>query len=275
MAVEIGKEYESRNCGKFKVLSKSKYRKSSKAYYDIEFLFTGYKTSTRYDTVETGQVYDPFYPNIHGVGYIGAPIGSDIDLSMRSRWSGMLDRCYNPQCKYYYRYGGAGITVCERWLCYVNYVEDVKLLPGYQDMIDNPHIKYHLDKDILQQGVPTNQKVYSPETCMWVPAAENSYQVAIDHFDERNNKYFNVEEHYNAYNVKIEVNGNLRRIGRYKDPEVAANGANHARRRYGLPILNTNVPYISPEVVNALNIRTNRSPMVNVIKKEMVKIINK
>ncbi len=194
---------------------------------------------------------------------------------MRGRWERMLDRCYNPNSKYYYAYGGIGVAVCDRWKCYINFVTDCKELPGYNDMINNPHIKYHLDKDILQQGIPSNQKVYSPETCMFVPAAENSYQVAIDHFNERGNNYFNVEKHYNAYNVKLQINGVIRRIGRYKDPIIAANAANHARRIYGLPILNINIPYVSPEEVNALNIRMNKPAMVDIIQKEMVKIINK
>jgi hypothetical protein len=274
MAVEIGKTYQSRNCGEFVVIGKAEKQKGSKkTYYHVKFSYTGYETTTRYDTIESGQVNDPFYPNKHGVGYIGVPNGSDIDLSMRDRWDRMLSRCYNIDDAHYIFYGGAGVTVCERWLCYVNFVEDCKTLPGYKEMVNNPHIKYHLDKDILQQGIPVNQKVYSPETCMFVPACQNSYQVAIDHFDERGNKYFNVEEHYNAYNVKIEVDGLLRRIGRYKDPIVAANAANHARHRYGLPILNTDVPYIPPEIVNSLNIRTVRNDMVR--KNEMVKIINK
>ena len=109
---------------------------------------------------------------------------------------------------------------------------------------------------------------------MFVLAYENSYQVAIDHHNERNNKYFNVEPHYGAYNVKLEVNGILHRIGRYKDQDMAANHANEFRRFHGLPILNTNVPYIPPEVFNAYNIRK-LPEMCSIVKKEMVKIVNK
>lgn len=262
--IKIGKIYNSKNCGKFKVISKGEF-KGAKPYYNIKFLQTGYETSTRYDTIKTGQVYDPYYPTVYNIGYIGEAKDNNIDLSMRGRWERLLDRCYNVSSPYYHVYGGAGITVCERWLCYTNFVEDCKQLPGYEDMINNPHIKYHLDKDILQQGIPVNQKVYSPTTCMFVPASENSYQVAIDHYNNHNNEYYNVSNHYNAYNVILQINGIIHRIGRYKDPIIAANAANHARTRYGLPILNINVPYISPEEVNSQNIRK---------LTEMVKIIN-
>lgn len=30
-------------------------------------------------------------------------------------WRGIIDRCFNPSHKYYARYGGRGITMCDRW----------------------------------------------------------------------------------------------------------------------------------------------------------------
>jgi hypothetical protein len=40
-------------------------------------------------------------------------------------WRAMVRRCNNPQDKDYKRYGGVGITVCDRWLSYVNFVADM------------------------------------------------------------------------------------------------------------------------------------------------------
>lgn len=44
-------------------------------------------------------------------------------------WHGMLDRCRNENCKDYPRYGGRGIKVCERWLVFANFLEDMGEAP--------------------------------------------------------------------------------------------------------------------------------------------------
>jgi len=40
-------------------------------------------------------------------------------------WSTMLQRCNNPRDVYYARYGGAGITICEEWLKFESFLEDM------------------------------------------------------------------------------------------------------------------------------------------------------
>ena len=41
------------------------------------------------------------------MGYFGTPL--------HNVWRHMLDRCRNPNNKFYERYGGRGITVCKAW----------------------------------------------------------------------------------------------------------------------------------------------------------------
>lgn len=40
-------------------------------------------------------------------------------------WDGMKQRCLNPKATGYKRYGGAGVTVCERWLKFENFLADM------------------------------------------------------------------------------------------------------------------------------------------------------
>lgn len=64
----------------------------------------------------------------------------------------MKQRCYWPKNAYYDRYGGRGITVCERWLnSFTNFIED---------MGPKPSIELELDRK-------DNNGNYEPDNCRW------------------------------------------------------------------------------------------------------------
>lgn len=54
-------------------------------------------------------------------------------------WEGLKNRCRNPRNRAYKYYGGRGITVCERWLDFDNFLRDMGLPPkeGSLDRINN------------------------------------------------------------------------------------------------------------------------------------------
>ncbi len=56
-----------------------------------------------------------------------------------STWASMIQRCTNENKKEFHRYGARGITVCDRWLTFANFLADMGEKPAGMtlDRIDN------------------------------------------------------------------------------------------------------------------------------------------
>lgn len=74
-------------------------------------------------------------------------------------WRGMIQRCTNSNNTAYDRYGGAGITVCDRWL---NSFEAF-----YTDMGPRPGPEYSVERRDGKRG-------YEPSNCYWATPQQQS-----------------------------------------------------------------------------------------------------
>ena len=119
--------------------------------------------------IKNGRVKNPLFPSVFGVGFIGEgkyKVSESGKLTKAySFWSGMFERCYRPGFwESHPTY--MGCTVCDEWHNYQNFAkwfEDNYYEVEGEDM--------HLDKDILVK----NNKIYSPDTCVFVPKSINLF----------------------------------------------------------------------------------------------------
>jgi hypothetical protein len=74
-------------------------------------------------------------------------------------WRSMISRCFRTTDVAYARYGGRGITVCERWVSsFGNFLDDMGPKPSQRPFIDR------IDND----------GNYEPSNCRWVTPGESA-----------------------------------------------------------------------------------------------------
>lgn len=213
-----GKTFETNSYGKLEVLEDS-----GGGAVLVRFLDTGYTRTARLGDVKRGKVKDLMRKNLHGI----ACLGSNIEkFSKEDRHKGyhiyrwMLERCYVESCGSYSRYGGRGVTVCEDWLRFDNFL--TWFLLNYRE-------GFHLEKDILS---PKGYPMYSPSTCCFVPREINGFFSSTNtlrgefplgvYKDEKSGKF-----------VAIMRNGGKERVrlGTHETPDAAFSAYKEAKEK--------------------------------------------
>lgn len=161
----IGNILSSRRYGDFEIIELNGSR-----FNKIRFVATGRVYTKQRRAILTGEVADPYYPRVCGVGWLG--IGkwksrvNGISTVHYKAWRAMLNRCYSKNYHARDRYDKTVNSVCSEWLDYQNFAEWYD-----KEMNKLPEGVYELDKD-LKGG-----KVYSPKNCILLPHRLNTAMI--------------------------------------------------------------------------------------------------
>ena len=79
---------------------------------------------------------------------------------LRAIRKAMIDRCYNPNNRFYKNYGARGITVCEEWLNSLEKFHEWALQNGWVKGLSIDRID--------------NDGNYEPKNCHWITVSQNS-----------------------------------------------------------------------------------------------------
>ena len=110
----------------------------------------------------------------------------DIHKRLYKIWQNMRSRCQYPSARYYYMYGGAGITVCPEWENYETF-RHWALTNGYDDNLSIDRID--------------GTKNYTPDNCRWVTMKQQQRNKRTNHKITLGNKTQSVTEWCEDLNI--------------------------------------------------------------------------
>lgn len=175
----------------------------------IKFIKSGHiKSNIKYSDLKKGKVKNPYHPSVYGIGYFGVGKYSSQKNGKHTNhyktWTSILERCYSLRFKdnsstY------LGCSVAEDWYNFQNFAEWYE-----KNYNSNTMQGWHLDKDILFKG----NKIYSPETCCFVPASINILFVRGE--SHRGKYLIGVYKNRNNYTAYIHRGGRKVTMGTYE-----------------------------------------------------------
>lgn len=162
--IKTGDIFETKEGYKIKVIeiiSQSKIK--------IKFLDKyGHETFSSAVDIRKLTTRNPYHPSVHGFGYRGVgnykvSIGG-VHTNEYKIWKGIMYRIFSGENKTY-----KNVSVCEEWLNFQNFAKWYD--ENYPKHIND--IKFEIDKDLKQYSF--DFKIYSPETCVWLPKRINIF----------------------------------------------------------------------------------------------------
>ena len=204
-------------------LNMSIVRFNNSSDIDVQFEDGHVVEGCRLYSVQCGEIKNPYYPSVCGVGYMG--VGKYIagENNRRTReysvWIGMLTRCYSEEHQKIHK-TYRGCTVAREWHNFQNFADWYNR--EYYDIGESLDI----DKDFKNKG----NKIYSPENCLIVPSRINNI---ARHIKSKNYKYpIGVSKRDNGFEARMSIGSRKVSAGTYDTPEEAFQAYKQAKEAY-------------------------------------------
>lgn len=130
-------------------------------------------------------------------------------------WRSMRTRCLCQNNPAYSSYGGRGITICERWMDFENFFEDMKECP----------------KGLSIERID-NDKGYLPNNCKWGTRTEQNRNKRVNKESKTGVSGVTWSEQAQKYKANIGVDNELIHLGYFKIMEQAIAVRKEAEVRY-------------------------------------------
>ena len=184
------------------------------------------KRKCEYKIFKSGQLTNPNYKSVYSIGYLGEGVHKTKINNKASKtyvvWQHMLQRCYDKEFqKTNTTYKGC--SVCEEWHNFQNFAEWFN--KNYYTIGDEV---IALDKDILIK----DNKLYSPETCVFVPQRINSLFVKCNKIRGYLPIGVIYREKSKKYEARCSANKFLKHIGYYNTSKEAFNAYKQFKENY-------------------------------------------
>lgn len=237
----VGQEFETINYGKCVIVEYESSRRITVKFYEPECLVT-----CEMGRLRRGKVANPMFPTFYKKGCIGVwKYNYRNDKRVYVLWTSMLTRAYCPiyksrQSTY------KDVEVCNEWLNFQNFASWF-YSEEFADVVDNNQQVYQLDKDILVKG----NKVYSPETCCFVPREVNSLLLSNN---SRRGKYpIGVSRYRKKFKACVSIGSNRNHnLGIYNSPQDAFQAYKKAKEAYIKEVAERYKSVISNKLYEAL-----------------------
>lgn len=215
MINRIGETFYNKKKEKYTIISQK-----SSTIVTIKFDDDNILEDVIYNNIKKGEIKNPYFKSIVNVGFIG--IGTHLSsikgktTKVYTTWVNMLKRCYceKTQINYpSYKY----VIVCDEWHNFQNFAQ------WYEE---NYIEGFFIDKDILYKHC----KIYSPETCCFVP---NEINILFVKATKKRGKYLiGVHKVKNRYVTQINKENVVNFLGSFITEIEAFKAYKTAKEQY-------------------------------------------